>query len=309
MIERQLWRGSTSRWHANRCAWARAALIVWAGSAAASFAQAPAAQKPESRAQRAARTGVIELRPPTVIPFLGGSTTAPAGYHAPEDPHDLHGNWTAGMGVGGQSRPLTTVEGEPLPYNAAAQNILWHRLNMTNLGTPVAEPGVVCRPAGLLRVGLSGQIVQDKHKLVLLTGPETEGHPRRIIWLDEKHPAHLKPSYLGHSVGHWEGNTLVIDTIGFNGKPNVDFSGSPSSGKMHVIERVRKVDLGGAYPALQVLTTVEDPEYYTKPWTILKTYQWRPDRWAVGEYNCEENTAPESLDGIQFENPSLLTGR
>lgn len=286
------------------------AVIIGAGLVVTALAQAPPAdQKPESRAQRSARTGVIEFRPPTVIPFLSGSPAAPAGYHAPEDPHDLHGNWAGGMGMGGQGRPLTTVEGEQLPYNAAAQNILWHHVNMTNLGTPVAEPGVVCRPAGLIRLGWSGQIVQDKNKLVLLTGPETEGHPRRIIWLNERHPANPKPSYLGHSVGHWEGDTLVIDTIGFNGKPNFDFSGSPSSSRMHAIERMRKVDLGGVYPSLQVLTTVDDPEYYTKPWTVLRTYQWRPDRWAVGEYNCEESTAPESLDGIQFENPSLLTGK
>lgn len=287
------------------CSLLCAVLMAWGCSTAIAEAQKPAGGTaiPATRSTRAASTGVIELRD---TPGIKETAYAPSGSPAPsKDPHDLQGTWRNLYFV---VKPFTTVEGGLAPYTAEAQSILWHRISMTMNGTPVAEPGVLCRPPGLMRdmnEGFPFEIVQGKDKIVLI---QEEGHSVRIIWMNQKHPKQVEPSYVGHSVGHWEGDTLVVDTVGFNGKTWIDYAGSPSSTKLHVIERIRKVDLGGPYPDLQALITVDDPQYYTKPWTILKTYRWRPDQF-VGEYNCEENNRPENTQGIQIEDSSLLTGK
>lgn len=276
---------------------------AWAALTAQAENSAKETLPPVSRGVRAASTGIIELRD---TPGIKETAYAPEGSPAPsKDPRDLQGTW---LNLYFVVKPFTTVDGRFPPYNAAGQNIFWHRYNMTSNGTPVAEPGVLCRPAGALRnmnAGYPFEIVMGKDKIVLM---QEEGHSVRIIWMDQQHPKYIEPSYNGHSIGHWEGDTLVVETRGFNGKISVDYPGSPSSTKLQVTERIRKVDLGGPYADLQALITIDDPEYYTAPWTILKTYRWRPDE-HVGEYNCEENNRPENSQGIQIENPALLTGR
>lgn len=227
---------------------------------------------------------------------------APAGSPAPhDDPHDLEGTYQISFYV---ISPFTTVLGQPAPYTAEAQNIVWHRLNMSNIGTPVAEPGVMCRPPGLTRdmnEGSPFQIVQGRDKIVFLT---EEGHSVRIVWMNAQHPKNIKPTYLGHSIGHWEGDTLVVDTVGFNSLTWIDFAGSPHSDQLHVVERIRRADLGGPFEDLQDLITIDDPVYYKQPWTYLRTYRWRPDL-LVSEYNCEENMRPEALEGLQIEDPRV----
>lgn len=279
------------------------AALAWSCAGFAAEKPAEEKAKPMSRGASAASTGVIELRG---TPGVKETPYAPAGSPAPsQDPRDLQGTW---LNLYFWTKPFTTVEGGSAPYTAEAQNILWHRINMTTNGTPVAEPGVLCRPPGALRdmnEGFPFEIVQGKDKIVLM---QEEGHSVRVIWMNQQHPKNIEPSFTGHSIGRWEGNTLVVDTVGFNGKIWLDYAGSPSSTQLHVIERIRKVNLEGPYLDLQALITIDDPEYYTKPWTVLKTYRWRPDS-PVGEYNCEENNRPENTQGVQIENPSLLTGK
>lgn len=278
---------------------------VWAqpeagetGSSAASAAELPA--------PRISATGGYE-DPGTLVPVtrLRDAKLTPYGEpglpHPSDDPHDLEGTYVNTFFV---ISPFTDVEGKAAPYTAEAQNTVWHRLNMSHVGTPVAEPGVLCRPPGLTRdmnEGTPFEIVQGRDKLVFLT---EEGHSVRIVWMNAKHPKDLSPTYMGHSVGHWEGDTLVIDTIGFNDLTWIDYAGSPHSEKLHVVERIRRVDLGGPYKDLQAMITIEDPEYYTRPWTYLRTYRWRPDE-LVSEYNCEENMRPETLEGIVIEDPRV----
>lgn len=265
---------------------------------------APSATKPATPPAQSADASLIRLREgPSGMPE---KSYAPAGSPAPPtEQQSLAGVW---VNVHFVTKPFTTVQGESAPYNAAGQSILWHRINMTNSGTPVAEPGVLCRPPGLTRDMNAGgplEIVQGQDKVVLM---EEEGRGVRIIWMNAQHPKKITPSYGGHSIGHWEGDTLVVDTVGFNGKTWIDYAGSPHGKNLHVIERLRKVNMGGPYPDLQNLITIDDPDYYTKPWTILRTYRWRPDQY-VDEYNCEENNRPENTAGIQIEDPSLLTGK
>jgi hypothetical protein len=92
------------------------------------------------------------------------------------------------------------------------------------------------------------------------------------------------PTWFGDSVGHWEGDTLVIDTINFNGRTRLDTIGHPHSDQMHLVQRFSRPDLGH----ISYEMIVEDPKTYTKPVTNTRTFTLRPD-WEIMEYSCEEN--------------------
>jgi len=117
------------------------------------------------------------------------------------------------------------------------------------------ETGV---PAFHLNPGVM-QIIQTPREVVLfLTGRE------RHIWLNVPHSANPKPSWYGESVGRYEGDTLVVDTIGFNDKTFVDSYRTPHTDKLHVVERFRLIDGGNT---LEVAFTVEDPGAFYQPWS------------------------------------------
>ena len=97
---------------------------------------------------------------------------------------------------------------------------------------------------------------------------EGGAHVWRIIWMDgRKQPVDPNPDYLGYSVGHWEGDTLVVDTIGMNDRTWLDAAGHPHGEKLHVTERYTRPDSN----TLRLEATIDDPEYYTKPWTVVTT--------------------------------------
>ena len=97
-------------------------------------------------------------------------------------------------------------------------------------------------------------------------------------------PGGSDPTWYGHSVGHWEGDTLVVDTVGFNDKFWFDFRGHPHTEKLHTIERYTRTDLG----TLVIETTIDDPGAYSKPFTIKFTARLRPGE-ELMEYICQEN--------------------
>jgi hypothetical protein len=106
----------------------------------------------------------------------------------------------------------------------------------------------------------------------------------RRVYLDVPHSANPKPSWYGESVGHYEGDTLVIDTIGLNTKTVVDPYRTPHTEKLHVVERWRMVEGG---QALQVVFTVEDPDTYYEPWSGSRLY--RRAQQPYMEEVCAEN--------------------
>ncbi len=120
---------------------------------------------------------------------------------------------------------------------------------------------------------------------------EAESQVRRIF-LDRKthlEPDDLDPSYNGDSIGHWDGNTLVIDTIGFNTRRPV--RGFPHSEQMRIVERITPVDKN----TIRNEITITDPEAFTSPILINVQYSRRPD-WRIREYSCAENNrdAPDA---------------
>ncbi len=119
---------------------------------------------------------------------------------------------------------------------------------------------------------------------LILVRNEYENTLRQIYLDGRKAPADPEPLWLGYSVGKWEADTLVVDTVGFNDKGWLDGSGHPQSEALHVVERFRRRDFGH----MDVQVTIDDPKVYTKPFSIQFTELLLPDT-DVTEYFCSEN--------------------
>ncbi|MBV9743934.1 MAG: hypothetical protein JO099_09240 [Acidobacteriia bacterium] len=149
-----------------------------------------------------------------------------------------------------------------------------------------------CLPFGLLRNINSPhpmQIVQNDNYIAFLFEQNTWFH---VVPTDGRpHSKNVDSTWDGNSVGRWEGDTLVIDTIGLNDKTRLDTIGHPHSDKMHVIEKLQRIDAG--HIAYEI--TIDDPLYYTRPWSNTRTFVLRPD-WEIMEYSCEENNK-DIIDG------------
>jgi hypothetical protein len=142
-----------------------------------------------------------------------------------------------------------------------------------------------CMPAGV--PGFMMFIVEPVHfvqspkeVLMIYSGDQQV----RRVYLDVPHSANPKPSWYGESVGHYEGDTLVIDTIGFNDKTFVDNYRTPHTTKLHIVERWKLTDDGNA---LEVKFSVEDPDTYYQPWSAIQRYR-RVQR-EYSEQVCAEN--------------------
>ena len=109
--------------------------------------------------------------------------------------------------------------------------------------------------------------------------------PCRVIFMDGRAPeADPNPSWMGYSVGRWDGDTLVIDTVNLTDRTRLDDHGNVHSDALHVVERYRRINKD----TMEVEATIEDPEFYTKPWTVYQNIAWRPGQELL-EYICQEN--------------------
>jgi len=116
----------------------------------------------------------------------------------------------------------------------------------------------------------------------------------RTIYMDGRsHPADLTPTYLGHSIGHWDGDTLVVDTRGFNENFWMNRDGLPHTSQLHLSERFTRV----TNDTLNYEVTIDDPGAYTAPWTSGYNLGWTKGA-ELFEYVCQENNlSPESMAG------------
>jgi hypothetical protein len=110
-------------------------------------------------------------------------------------------------------------------------------------------------------------------------------HTWRVFYMDgRQHPKDLDPSYYGNSIGHWEGETLVVDTVGYNERFWFVREGLPHTEQLHLIEKFSRPE----YDTLRYEVTIDDPGAYTKPWTGGWAIPWNPSD-EVYEYMCQEN--------------------
>jgi hypothetical protein len=142
-----------------------------------------------------------------------------------------------------------------------------------------------CLPMGWTRqmnAPMPLEIMQEPKRVALLF---EAWNTFKVIPTDGRdHPKDVDPTWMGNSVGHWEGDTLVIDTIGFNDRTRLDTIGHPHSQDLHTIERLTRTD--AMHIAYEI--TVIDSKTYTKPFTNKRTFTLKP-AWELMEYACEEN--------------------
>ena len=218
------------------------------------------------------------------------ASTPPPTAAVSSDPHDIDGVWW----TPGYDRKFRTVDGQLPPFTERGRREWERNVKADEAGTPVADAPTACLPHGIPRLLASPYPIQIITTPDQMTWVHEVNRNQRYIYMNEEHPKNLKPTYLGHSVAHWEGDTLVIDTIGLNDKTRIDEEGITHSDQLHVVEHIRKIDGG---KALESLITITDPVMFTKPWTTKRTYIWRPDV-RLMEYVCEENNRNAPVDGV-----------
>jgi hypothetical protein len=133
------------------------------------------------------------------------------------------------------------------------------------------DTGIICKLTGPFRQFTTGgfTIIPTPGKLTFVLNSVEVGGVRRV-YLNQNHPGNLRPTWNGHSVGHWEGDTLIVDTVGYNDKSWLYSDRWPHTEAMHVVERMRMI-AGGTF--LEIFTTVEDPKALTTPYTFSRYYR------------------------------------
>ena len=202
------------------------------------------------------------------------------------------------------------VESDPAhPYTPNGQGQPTYRI--ADLTNPILQPWVVaqmkktnddvlagkvpfiarerCYPGGvpnfdIYNRGQPVHMIQTKDEVWMIN--ELYASTRRI-YLNVPHSKNPKPSWYGESVGHYEGDTLVVDTIGLNAKTYVDFYFTPHTDRLHVVERYRMVDDG---KTLEVKLHIEDSGAFTTPWNAVQRYR-RMTTGPMVETVCAENNA------------------
>jgi hypothetical protein len=146
------------------------------------------------------------------------------------------------------------------------------------------DPILSCLPPGIPRIMLIPfpiQIVQTPALIVMIFEYD---HFVRQIYMDRReHPKDLDLTWMGDSIGRWERDTLVVDTVGLNDKTWLDQVGHPHSDALHVVERIRRPD----HDTLVDDITIDDLKAYTKPWTGQQIFKLKPN-WRLIEYVCED---------------------
>ncbi|EIZ78202.1 hypothetical protein WSK_3223 [Novosphingobium sp. Rr 2-17] len=210
------------------------------------------------------------------------------------DEHAFEGTW-----VRASTHDVSDfILGIDLPYKTEAQNIAAEHLRLFKEGRSVASAHLTCRPTGVQGVSAT------KGGVLMLATPREivmvfqEDREVRHIFMDQSHPKNLMKSYSGHSVGHWEGKTLVVDTVGYNERGQLDEVGNPHSDQLHVLERWTPSEDGNA---LSVEFTFSDPVYYTQSFSKTREYR-RAAGQRIGDYDCAENPRSDDFEILTFQN-------
>jgi hypothetical protein len=202
----------------------------------------------------------------------------------PDGKPDLSGIWTAAARGKYVDDIAADLSPEDVPLQPWARTLYDQRKS----GALFREdPPANCLPPGVPRIGatpLAWQVIQTSTFIAILY--EVMGTFRHIF-LDGREFAPMEtiePTWLGYSTGKWDGETLVVDTRGFNGKSWLDAAGKPSTDALHVIERFYRKDFGH----MDIQITIDDPKAYTRPWTVTQSVNLLPDAVLV-EFVCNEN--------------------
>jgi hypothetical protein len=180
--------------------------------------------------------------------------------------------------------PPVTVDGQPAPISPAAQAEYDYLVARDKAGQLVIHNTMMGWPKGFIQASRDREPFEIFQQPKQVTFLFEEDHQYDFIYLDAKHPDQVKPSFLGDSVAHWEGDTLVVDTIGFNGE--TPLNSIQMSAKAHTVMRLRLINGG---KTLENIVTIEDPVAFTRTWQMKILYDRRPPGEHLAESVYAEN--------------------
>jgi len=238
-----------------------ALLLILAGSAAAQWDPYPWKHVPRTP------DGKVDLNAPPVRTSYGKP--------------DLSGFWMPVPEVKYLLNLAADMKEQDIPLTPWGRNVYNQRI--ANNGKD--HPGVSCLPSGIpekdnIPDGL--KLVQTEDLVLLLH--ESRTIYRQIFTDGRPLPKDPQPTWMGYSIGHWEGDTLMVETIGQNGRTWLDMKGLPGTESLKVIERFHRPKIGH----MDVDVTIDDPKAYTKPWNVTLAWRLEPDTDLI-ESICEEN--------------------
>jgi hypothetical protein len=209
---------------------------------------------------------------------------------------DRKGVWLPGGG-GGQT---TTADRGEIPFQP------WARAVYADRDENQLEPHTRCKPSGgarqfLTPYGVEFVELSELQRIYIfdIGGP----HTFRTIYMDGRtHPADLTPTFYGHSIGWWEGDTLIVETIGFNEGFWIDRRGLPTTEALRTLERFTRTDAD----TIKYELTINDTGAYTAPWTSGFNLRWENDT-ELFEYVCQQANYAHNLMVGQFESVDRTT--
>lgn len=213
----------------------------------------------------------------------------------PVGPGSLNGKWNT-LGYKGSARNSArervhrTVDDKWPPLLPEAAELLEQRLRAADEGRPFPTTLHECLPGGVPEMIFGSpylmQIIESPGQVTILHEMFTLF---RVIYMDASHPAEPDPTYMGHSVGRWQGDTLIVDTVGLTDRTSIDEVGMPHSEDLRVTERYRRVD----DETLEIIVTLDDPATFSQPWNVQVIYKAAPEDTQFIEYVCENNRSGE----------------
>jgi hypothetical protein len=231
------------------------------------------------------------------LPAQQSGSGKPGAAPAPAPAHDLSGVWN--MHSTPEQRKYTGSTYTAVPpeltawgneqYNTVKPSNGPRTHSLKETDDPVLRK---CLPPGTPRIYLQPfpfQMVTTPKEIIMIFEYD---HTVRQIFMDGRaHPEDITPTYMGHSIGKWEGDTLVVDTVGFNDKSWLDRDGHPHSDQLHVVERFHRINRDD----MTIDISMEDPKALAKPWKTQLNFQFKPD-WDIMELACTDNGAFEDFE-------------
>ncbi|MDP8984555.1 MAG: hypothetical protein M3N97_05835 [Pseudomonadota bacterium] len=190
---------------------------------------------------------------------------------------------------------FTLGDGTVIPLRPEAEKVYRQRVAMAETAQVFANTSSRCLPLGTPQNMMGAppypiRIVQTDDFIAILL---EEGWEFRAIYMGGTHPQEMVPSFMGHSVGRWEGKTLVIDTVGLRTETTLNYTGLPHSEQLRLVERMRRT----APNVLEDLIEVHDPVMYSKPFTFKAVFNRIKEQQI--EYICEDSRIEVTPDGRQ----------
>jgi hypothetical protein len=192
--------------------------------------------------------------------------------------------------IQGEHSTVRTLDGKLPPMTAVAAKRYAAAVKARRAGKADFDTIRTCRPHGFPRILFAAYPIEILQEPSQVTFIHEIHHMPRMVYLDASLPKleDLDPNWMGLSVGHWEGDTLVVDSQGFNDLTTLDTAGLPHSSEMRVAERIRKLNAD----TLEDVITITDPKTFTAPWSTRVTYRRQPGL-RLKEYVCTDSN-PEA---------------